>query len=287
MLRLTPRSSRSQTVFSSTVTVSPAPSQTVKRTGPFGEEVQTIVLEKPHKALVIDARSRINAHAPPLESLSEGPAWEAVRANSFKTTDLSAESPATYLYPTARTPLLPQITDYARESFPAGRPIVDAVAELMRRMHQDFEYDAEATDVSTPIAKAFAGRHGVCQDFTHIMIAALRGLGLPAAYVSGYLRTIPAPGQPRLEGADATHAWVNLWCGPDDGWVGFDPTNAILARADHITLAIGRDYADVAPVDCSVLSAGEQTLKVEVDVIPDEEPTLFQPLFSGLRVPAR
>ena len=151
----------------------------------------------------------------------------------------------------------------------------------MRRMRDDFTYDAEATDVSTPIAAAFEGRHGVCQDFTHIMIAALRGLGLPAAYVSGYLRTIPPPGRPRLEGADATHAWVNLWCGPQDGWVGFDPTNAILARDDHITLAIGRDYADVAPVDCIILSAGAQTLDVDVDVIPDDRAAGLQPLFSA------
>ena len=101
------------------------------------------------------------------------------------------------------------------------------------------------------------------------MIAGLRGLGLPAAYVSGYLRTIPPPGKPRLAGADATHAWVNLWCGAEEGWIGFDPTNAILARDDHITLTIGRDYADIAPVDCIILSAGEQTLKVAVDVIPE------------------
>ncbi len=281
VLRLTPRSSASQTVFESAVIVSPAPSQIVRRVGPFGEEVLTVDIERPHRTLTIDAKSRIDAHAPPLEALTEGPPWEQVRAHSLEIADIGAESPASYLYATARTPILPQITDYARGSFAAGRPIVEAVAELMQRMRRDFVYDAEATDVSTPIAEAFAGRHGVCQDFTHIMISALRGLGLPAAYVSGYLRTIPPPGRPRLEGADATHAWVRLWCGETDGWVGFDPTNAILARDDHITLAVGRDYADVAPVDCSILSAGEQELKVEVDVVPESEPAVLQPLLSS------
>ena len=276
VLRLTPRSSPSQTVFHSSVTVTPSPARTLRRTGPFGEDVLTTMVEKPANALVIEARSRVDVHTSAMESLFAGPAWERVRDQSFQTNDIGTESPATYLYPTARTPITPQITDYARPSFPAGRPIVEGVSELMRRLHDDFVYDPEATDVATPIAKAFAGRHGVCQDFTHIMIAALRGLGLPAAYVSGYLRTIPPPGKARLAGADATHAWARVWCGPNDGWIGFDPTNAILARDDHIVLAIGRDYADIAPVDCIILAAGEQKLKVEVDVIPEDEPVARQ-----------
>jgi transglutaminase-like putative cysteine protease len=271
VLRLTPRSSPEQTVFQSSVTVTPAPARTLTRTGPFGEQVLTMVVEKPATSLVIDARSRVDVHTAPMDSLFAGPAWESVRARSFETTDIETESPASYLYPTTRTPILPQITDYGRQSFSAGRPIVEAASELMRRMRADFVYDPEATTVATPISEAFAIRHGVCQDFTQIMIAALRGLGLPAAYVSGYLRTIPPPGKPRLEGADATHAWVRVWCGPNDGWIGFDPTNAILARDDHITLAVGRDYADIAPVDCIILSAGDQELDVEVDVVPQDE----------------
>ncbi len=268
VLRLTPLSSPHQSVFQSSVTVTPAPARILTRTGPFGEQVLTMVVEKPANALIIDAKSRVDVHSAPMESLFAGPGWESIRALSFETADMGTESPATYLYPTARTPLVPQITAYGRESFAPGRPIVEAVTELMQRIRSDFVYDPEATTVATPIAEAFAMRHGVCQDFTQIMIAALRGLGLPAAYVSGYLRTLPPPGKPRLEGADATHAWVRAWCGPDDGWVGFDPTNAILARDDHITLAIGRDYADVAPVDCIILTAGEPELDVEVDVVP-------------------
>jgi transglutaminase-like putative cysteine protease len=141
----------------------------------------------------------------------------------------------------------------------------------MSRIHSDFVYDSEATDVSTPAAEAFRVRRGVCQDFAHIMISGLRGLGLPAAYVSGYLRTLPPPGGVRLEGADATHAWVSVWCGEENGWIAFDPTNAIVVKNDHIVLAIGRDYSDVAPIDGIILAPGKQTLKVGVDVIPESE----------------
>ena len=267
VLRLTPRSDVGQTLLSSGVEITPTPTGAMTRAGPFGEAVQTVVIETEHEALVIDARSRVDVHPAPIDAQSPDPAWESVRARSFKSGDLGPESPAAFVYPTARTPILPQITDYARPSFAPGRPVMAAGIELMQRIHADFVFDSKATDVSTPIAEAFAARAGVCQDFSHIMVAALRGLGLPAAYVSGYLRTIPPPGRPRLEGADASHAWVRLWCGPDRGWVGLDPTNAILALEDHITLGVGRDYSDMAPVDCIMFGSGGQTLKVEVDVI--------------------
>ena len=133
---------------------------------------------------------------------------------------------------------------------------------------RDFAYDSKATEVDTPPAEAFARRRGVCQDFAHVMIAALRGLGLPALYVSGYIRTIPPAGKPRLAGADASHAWVSVWCGPAFGWFGLDPTNAIPEGDDHVVVARGRDYADVPPVDGVVLSSGGRDLEVEVDVIP-------------------
>lgn len=271
VLRLTPRSTADQTVLEHAIAVTPRPSQRLTRTGPFGEEMLTVTIEAPHRSLVIEARARVDVHARPVSDPADSPPWETVRARAFATADLGPDSPAAYLFPTARTPITAPITDYARSSFPAGRPIVEAAAELMRRLHADFTYDAEATDVGTPIAEAFAARRGVCQDFTHIMISALRGLGLPAAYVSGYLRTTPPPGQPRLEGADATHAWVQLWCGEIRGWIGFDPTNAILVQNDHITLAVGRDYADVAPIDGVLLASGEQALKVEVDVAPEPD----------------
>jgi transglutaminase-like putative cysteine protease len=273
VLRLTPPSTLAQTLLDNAIAIKPEPSDRLHRLGPFGEATLTVVIDKPHKVLVIEATSWVDVHAPPAPDAAASPAWEAVRAAAFEISSLEADSPAAFLYPTARTPLTPAITDYARASFPAGRPIVEAASDLMTRIHAEFVYDSEATTVSTPANEAFKARRGVCQDFAHIMVAGLRGLGLPAAYVSGYLRTNPPPGRPRLQGADATHAWVSLWCGAADGWVGFDPTNAILARDDHITLATGRDYSDVAPIDGLTLSPGEQALKVEVDVVPESELT--------------
>jgi transglutaminase-like putative cysteine protease len=283
-LRLTPLSSASQTVLESLVRVTPAPKYTVQRTGPFGEQVLTVIIDAPHRALVIEALARVDVHAAPVPDSSDSPPWETVREAALKTSLLGPDGPASYLFPTARTPLTAPITDYARLSFPPGRPIIEAAAELMRRMRADFIYDAKATEVSTPVAEAFAARRGVCQDFAHIMIAGLRGLGLPAAYVSGYLRTIPPPGKARLEGADATHAWVSVWCGESSGWIGLDPTNAIFAQNDHIVLAIGRDYSDVAPIDGIILAPGGQKIKVEVDVIPEGEGAadgVLWPAFGG------
>jgi len=271
VLRLTPRSSATQAVLASAITVTPEPSARLERIGPFGAEIVTVTVDTPHRALVIEATSRIDVHVPPPGDPDASPPWEAVRGRALATADLSPEGPASYLFPTPRTPIVPAITDYARQSFAAGRPIVAALSELNRRIFAEFRYDPGATEVSTPVAQAFEARHGVCQDFAQIMISGLRGLGLPAKYVSGYLRTIPPPGQPRLEGADATHAWVSVWCGDALGWIGFDPTNAILAGDDHLVLAIGRDYADVAPIDGVILASGVQTLKVEVDVIPEDE----------------
>ncbi|MEW5685373.1 MAG: transglutaminase family protein [Pseudomonadota bacterium] len=268
-LRLTPRASASQTVLESAITVAPAPSIETEQTGAFGARVLTVTVDTPHTALVIEATAHIDVHTPPAGDPDASPPWETIRAAALQSADLTTEGPAAFLFAAARTPIVPEITAYARESFPPGRPIVAGCADLNRRIHADFRYDPSATDVSTPVAQAFAARHGVCQDFAQIMICGLRGLGLPAAYVSGYLRTIPPPGQPRLEGADATHAWVAVWCGEILRWIGFDPTNAILAGDDHLTLAIGRDYADVAPIDGVILASGNQSLKVEVDVIPE------------------
>jgi transglutaminase-like putative cysteine protease len=271
VLRLTPPSSAHQTVLESAVRVTPQPQLMQPRTGPFGEQTLTAVIDRPHRTLAIEALARVDVHAQPVDDGADSPAWEQVREQSLGTKALGPEGPASYLFPTPRAPLVARITDYARPSFAPGRPIVAAAAELMRRIHADFTYDAKATDVSTPVGTAFDALRGVCQDFAHIMICGLHGLGLPAAYVSGSLRTLPPPGQPRLEGADDTHAWVSAWCGPARGWIGFDPTNAILAQNDHIVLATGRDYSDVAPIDGILLAPGGQKLKVEVDVIPQSD----------------
>jgi transglutaminase-like putative cysteine protease len=162
----------------------------------------------------------------------------------------------------------PEIRDYTRESFPKDRPVLDAAIELMKRLKSDIAYEIGATTVTTTPPMSFALRRGVCQDFAHIMISGLRGIGLPAVYVSGYLRSAPSTDVTRLQGADAMHAWVLVWCGLEAGWIGLDPTNAILASDEHVVLAVGRDYTDVAPMDGVVVGSGSQRIDVAVSVTP-------------------
>lgn len=188
-----------------------------------------------------------------------------------KCRDLGATSPLHFIAASARVPHLPQIATYARQTLaglPPSPPAEQVVLTIGAALHRDIRFDAKATTVDTPLAEAFAKRRGVCQDMSHIMIAALRSLGLPAGYVSGFLRTKPPPGRPRLEGADAMHAWVRVWCGPQAGWRDFDPTNDCFAGPDHIEVACGRDYGDVAPVRGTLRVAGGQTSRQAVDVIP-------------------
>ncbi len=182
--------------------------------------------------------------------------------------DVSAASPANYLFPSPMIAFDTAIADYCAQSLQPSRGCLEAAIDLANRIQRDFAFNTDATQTDTPPAEAFAKGGGVCQDFAQIMIAGLRSAGLPAAYVSGYLRTIPPPGQPRLVGADATHAWVLLWCGPDLGWVGVDPTNGIWMAGDHIVTAIGRDYSEIAPIDGIFLGSGARTMKVSVDVEP-------------------
>jgi transglutaminase-like putative cysteine protease len=270
VLRLSPRDDAEQSVLESHLSITPRPARTREHVGPFGERVVTATVETPHRELKIEARSRVSVgRAAPAEPLN-GPAWERVRTAAAAATSLEAASPVHFLYPTPMTSIWPAITDYGRRCFSPGRPVVEAAHALACQIRYDFEYDPKSTDISTPAIEAFEARRGVCQDFAHVMISALRGLGLPAAYVSGYLRTTPPPGRPRLEGADATHAWVAAWCGDERGWIGFDPTNALVVASDHIVLAVGRDYADVAPIDGVILGSGKQSLKVAVDVVPVE-----------------
>ena len=271
-LRLAPRIGRDQTVTQSELTITPAPSRQETHIGAFGEQVLTATIETPHRELKILARSRVTIDRPLLPRPLAGAAWNEVKDQAFGSRRLDISSPAHFIYPTPMTALQPAITAYAASCFTPGRPVLEAAFDLTCRIRAEFAYDPESTEVSTPAIEAFHARRGVCQDFAHIMISGLRGLGLPAAYVSGYLRTIPAPGKARLEGADATHAWVDLWCGETLGWVGFDPTNALIVAGDHIILAIGRDYADVAPIGGVILGPGGQTIDVAVDVVPVEEP---------------
>ena len=273
-LRLRPREGGGQHVIEDSVAVSPLPKARTVRRDFFGLDTLNVLIDTPHKEFSVEAFSRVAVERPGLPEPEAGPAWETVRDRALADPNLGAAGPAHFLFPSPRVSLLPAVTDYARASFWPGRSVLAGALDLTRRIRADFRFDAKATSVGTPLAEAFALKAGVCQDFAHVMVAGLRGLGLPAAYVSGYLRTRPPPGQPRLRGADASHAWVGLWCGQDvcdDGWIGLDPTNGVGVRDDHIEVARGRDYDDVAPIDGIVSSSGAQKLKVEVDVIPDDE----------------
>jgi transglutaminase-like putative cysteine protease len=268
VLRLTPINHPRQRVHAVALEISPNPVERREGADFFGNHVTWIGLEEEHDTLSIKVAARVAVEAAAPVDADATPAWEAVRAEVMMASDLSPSSPAHFLFPSRQVFLDPEITEYVRASFLPERPIFAGCADLMRRIKADFAYEIGATDVATSPSKAFAQRSGVCQDFAHIMIAGLRGLGLPAAYVSGYLRTVPRQGQARLEGADAMHAWVMAWCGDAVGWYGFDPTNALLVGDDHVVLAQGRDYADVAPIAGIVFAAGGQHLEVAVDVIP-------------------
>ena len=267
-LRLLPREEPGQIVYASRIDIDPVPDITHERTCFFGNRVTQMQIETAHKTLVVATRTTVEIEREPPPPRESTPPWEDVRDAAFASRSLDRDAPAHYLHPSRFVPHYLPATDYARESFSPGRSVLAGAAELMHRIRTEFRYDPKATVVSTPLSEAFQKRHGVCQDFAHIMISGLRGLGLPAAYVSGYIRTIPPAGKPRLEGADATHAWVAVWCGKEHGWVGLDPTNDIMIGNDHIILARGRDYADISPVAGIILGSKEQDVDVQVDVIP-------------------
>ena len=266
-LRLEPLSGDGQQLVSHAVEIRPRPASRTVRRDFFGTQTESVVIETAHRSLRIVSRSRVSVSRQALARNAPSPSWESVRDVAFEATSLGPASPVGYVFASSLVPVLVPVTDYAASSFPPGGGIVTGAVDLMHRIRHDFKYDPKATVISTPLREVFEKRHGVCQDFAHVMIAGLRGLGLPAAYVSGYLRTIPPPGQPRLQGADATHAWVSVWCGADIGWIGFDPTNDLLVENDHIILAIGRDFSDVSPVDGIIVGSRKQKLHVAVDVL--------------------
>jgi transglutaminase-like putative cysteine protease len=270
-LRLKPRDVDGQKVVSSRISITPQPTKVAERMNFFGTCVTSITIETPHTAFAIEASSEVelNRPAPRAEAT---PAWEDARGEALARDALDGASPAHYLYPSRLVEIAAPLTTYSSAFFPSGRAVLDGATDLMRQIKHDFAYEPKSTAVSTPLLEAFEKRRGVCQDFAHIMIACLRGIGLPAAYVSGYIRTVPPPGKPRLEGADATHAWVSVWCGEGAGWIDLDPTNNMRVANDHIALAVGRDYSDVSPIDGVIVGSGKQELKVSVDVVPKTAP---------------
>ena len=268
VLRLTPVDRPGQRVHASALDIEPVPVGRREGADFFGNHMTWVALNAPHDHLVIKVAARITVVEAGEPDLFGAPPWEALRDEVFMTSDFAGLSPAHFLFASRQVPLDPEIRNYARESFLPGRPVLDGAIELMRRIKQDFVYEIGVTTVSTTAPMSFALRRGVCQDFAHIMISGLRGLGIPAAYVSGYLRTAQTPEDVTLQGANAMHAWVLVWCGGSIGWYGLDPTNAVHAGTEHVTLAVGRDYADVAPIDGVVFASGGQKIDVSVAVIP-------------------
>lgn len=267
-LRLKPIDWPGQTLEDYQLIISPSGRCAPARAEAGLAHVTRLVVEEPVRRLTIESMARITVDRMVPVPEADDPTLAEVAALARRSCDLSPAGPANYLYPSPLIPLDRDIAAYCAQDLAPGARALDAGIALARRIQRDFAFDATATLVDTPPHEAFLKRRGVCQDFAQIMITGLRAAGLPAAYASGYIRTIPPPGQERLVGADATHAWVLLWCGPERGWVGFDPTNGIWMAGDHVVVAVGRDYAEVAPVDGVVLGSGAQSMDVSVDVAP-------------------
>jgi len=264
---LKPRSSPRHQLTRSELRIQPPPATRTERRDFFGNLLCFFTVQEPHRELLVEARSEVIIKG-------KRPAWppqvlpweEAVRRlpDDHSTAGLDAYQ---FRFESPRIRLRPEFAAYALESFTPGRTMTEALLELTARIHQDFRFDAKATNVRTPPEEAFKKRRGVCQDFAQVEIACLRSINLAARYVSGYLRTHPPPGQPRLVGADVSHAWLSAYC-PDIGWLDVDPTNNVVPSNGHVTLAWGRDYGDVSPLRGLILGGGAHTLRVAVDMEP-------------------
>jgi transglutaminase-like putative cysteine protease len=248
--------------------INPA-SKLTQRMDYFGNQLSFFTVQEPHKKLVVEARSQVIIEKDkPLEPERSLP-WEEIAAILPNAHDLQSLEAFQFTFDSPRIRPASQLTSYALQSFTPGRQFVAALLELTERIYRDFKFDSKATSVRTSTEEVFRKRRGVCQDFAHLQIACLRSLNLPARYVSGYLRTYPPPGRPRLVGADASHAWVSAYC-PEIGWIDVDPTNNVVPSNNHVTLGWGRDYGDVSPLRGLILGGRDHTLKVNVDVEPIE-----------------
>ena len=278
LAHLKPLTTDSQQLLSHRLEIVPEPAQRSESPDVFGNHRAFFALDATHDDLTVVAHSVVETAPPALPpAAARALPWEQVRER-FRYRKGGGHDPAVeFVFPSTYVPRHDDFAAYARPSFAPGVPLFDAAMDLTLRMYEDFEYDGESTEISTPAVEALALRRGVCQDFAHIMIACLRTLGLPARYVSGYLLTQPPPGQPRLVGADASHAWVSVYLHNEDGpgeWTSFDPTNGRQPGEDYVALAIGRDYADVSPMRGVLHGGARHTLKVGVTVRPESEPTL-------------
>jgi transglutaminase-like putative cysteine protease len=264
MLHLSPRALPHQKIASASLESEPAPVRTSEALDHFGNQVTWLFLDMPHAEFEVTMDALVDVAFPPPPDPEDTPPWEAVAAAAREGGPAWRESEFTFDSP--MVPLEPGAGAYAARSFPPGRPILAGVRDLTSRIRREFAFRAGVTTISTPVSKVMQLRAGVCQDFTHVMISGLRCLGLPARYVSGYIRTKPPPGQTRRRGADQSHAWVGAWMGPEHGWVDFDPTNDLIVSDEHVVLGWGRDFGDVSPLRGVILGGGKHSLKVSVDL---------------------
>ncbi len=271
VVRLAPRLIPWQLCRSHTLRIAPEAEILAVRADAFGNPVTSFAIEADHASLAVRAESWVDVSARVFPDDAATPPWEKVRARlAYRggyrplPADLDA---ARFLFESTRVRNKRELSAWTLASFPPGAPLLVGVRALMNRVHREFTFDPRATDVSTPVMEVFTRRRGVCQDFAHLMLSCLRSVGLAARYVSGYLLTRPPPGHPRLIGADASHAWVSVYC-PDQGWVDADPTNAIFPGDEHVTLGWGRDYDDVIPLRGVLLGGGDHEIAIEVTVTP-------------------
>ena len=264
---LKPRALPHHQLAHSELRIKPRPATRTERVDFFGNRLCFFTIQEPHRELVVEARSEVimDGNGTPWPQLAL-PWEEAVKVvpNDHSPAGLEAYQ---FGFESPRIRVRPEFASYALQSFTPRRPMPEALLDLTARIHKDFRFDSKATSVRTPIEEVFKKRRGVCQDFAHLQIACLRSLNLAARYVSGYLRTYPPPGQPRLVGADASHAWVSAYC-PGIGWLDVDPTNNLVPSNGHVTLAWGRDYSDVSPLRGLILGGGAHKLHVGVDMEP-------------------
>ena len=276
VLHLSPPSSLAQTVLQHHLSISPEPSHQRQAVDVFGNSCHYFSLQSSHEFLNVTAHSTVRTHAP-VQSHGAIPApWEQVQGMFRYQAGAAFNGAWEFLFASPYVPRHDAFAEFARPSFAHGRPLPDAAHDLMTRIHSAMTYDGDSTDVNTPALVALQQGKGVCQDFAHIMVACCRAMGLPARYVSGYMLTQPPPGQPRLIGCDASHAWASVYC-PDTNrdragqWLDFDPTNNRAPGEDYVTLATGRDFLDVSPLRGVIRGGAQHALSVAVTVMPMEE----------------
>jgi transglutaminase-like putative cysteine protease len=283
IVHLSPRSTPWQTCQRHETKVSPEPEILVRALDAFGNPFTSLVIDQDHARLAVRAESWVDLRPREIPADAATPPWDVVRARlayQAGRRPAPAELEASrFLFESPRVRNKRELAAWTSACFPAGRPILEGVRALMNRIHAEFAFDPEATTVSTPVMQVFERRRGVCQDFAHLMLSCLRSMGLAARYVSGYLLTRPPPGKARLVGADASHAWVSVYC-PDFGWVDADPTNAVFPSLEHVTLGWGRDYDDVIPLRGVLLGGGDHELEIKVTVAPAAD---YASLFGSAR----